>query len=257
MTARPFVVVLIAALAAETGCGTEDGDARRAHTTVSPPPTTMPNPTLDPPARDYSREAERFVRSHYRTLNRREFEEAWEHLSPEAQATLGPFQQWVSGYELTEGTTPATVAALNADSRHARVSVELNSDDLDECGNHVPQHFEGTWTLRRTAGKWSAVSAVITKTGGGEPVRDPAQCIDWTTVDPPTGYEPPDAGFTYLPNPDPGEPLYLPPADFCATHDCIPNFYNGTGYPTQCADGTWSNSGGRPGACSWHGGLAP
>ena len=27
----------------------------------------------------------------------------------------------------------------------------------------------------------------------------------------------------------------------------------GSGYPTTCADGSTSNSGGRPGACSWHG----
>ncbi|MCW3048002.1 MAG: hypothetical protein JWO74_2286 [Solirubrobacterales bacterium] len=34
----------------------------------------------------------------------------------------------------------------------------------------------------------------------------------------------------------------------------IPNYDNGTGYPVQCADGMWSQSGGRPGACSGHGG---
>jgi hypothetical protein len=46
-----------------------------------------------------------------------------------------------------------------------------------------------------------------------------------------------------------------PPAgDFCATHTCIPNFPNGTGSIVQCADGEWSHSGGRPGACSHHGG---
>lgn len=44
-------------------------------------------------------------------------------------------------------------------------------------------------------------------------------------------------------------------ADFCATHDCIPSYDEGTGSQVQCADGTWSHSGGRPGACSWHGGV--
>ncbi len=43
-------------------------------------------------------------------------------------------------------------------------------------------------------------------------------------------------------------------ADFCTAHACIPNFANGTGYVVQCADGEWSHSGGRPGACSDHGG---
>lgn len=44
-------------------------------------------------------------------------------------------------------------------------------------------------------------------------------------------------------------------ADFCDTRDCIESFDEGTGYRVQCADGTWSQSGGRPGACSWHGGV--
>jgi hypothetical protein len=35
----------------------------------------------------------------------------------------------------------------------------------------------------------------------------------------------------------------------------IPNYSNGTGYSVQCADGTWSKSGGKSGACSHHGGV--
>ena len=52
--------------------------------------------------------------------------------------------------------------------------------------------------------------------------------------------------------------LAVPPAQpsFCDTHECIPNFDNGTGTIIQCADGMWSHSGGRPGACSYHGGEA-
>jgi hypothetical protein len=45
-------------------------------------------------------------------------------------------------------------------------------------------------------------------------------------------------------------------AEFCATHDCIDNFEEGRGYAVQCADGSWSQSGGIQGACSHHGGLA-
>jgi hypothetical protein len=54
-----------------------------------------------------------------------------------------------------------------------------------------------------------------------------------------------------------GSSLTSPPAvvgDFCLSRACIDNFYNGVGYIVQCADGMWSHSGGRPGACSWHGG---
>jgi hypothetical protein len=35
----------------------------------------------------------------------------------------------------------------------------------------------------------------------------------------------------------------------------IPNYDNGTGFRVQCADGMYSHSGGRPGACSGHGGV--
>ena len=37
--------------------------------------------------------------------------------------------------------------------------------------------------------------------------------------------------------------------------DEIPNYENGTGYRVQCADGMYSHSGGRSGACSGHGGV--
>jgi hypothetical protein len=35
----------------------------------------------------------------------------------------------------------------------------------------------------------------------------------------------------------------------------IPNYDNGNGYPVECADGMWSQSGGIQGACSSHGGV--
>lgn len=38
--------------------------------------------------------------------------------------------------------------------------------------------------------------------------------------------------------------------------DEIPNYDNGRGYRVRCADGMYSQSGGRPGACSGHGGVA-
>jgi hypothetical protein len=248
---------LIAALAVATGCGSDgDGPSTKARTTSPPTPSKATTETVrPPPPADYAAEAERFVRRYYRLLNGRDFDRAWGSLAPSLQARLGPRERWEAGYELTEGTTPESVATRAADSHHAEVSLTFRSDDLDECGDHIPQRFEGSWSLERNGDSWLATNAVISKTAGAEPVRDPEQCGDtWTTVTPPPEYEPPDEGFSYVPDSDPGEPLYVPPIDFCDTHDCIPNFYNGTGYPVQCQDGSWSNSGGRPGACSWHGG---
>jgi hypothetical protein len=41
---------------------------------------------------------------------------------------------------------------------------------------------------------------------------------------------------------------------FCQKHTCIGEFESEDGYVAQCADGTYSHSGGKSGACSAHGG---
>jgi hypothetical protein len=52
-----------------------------------------------------------------------------------------------------------------------------------------------------------------------------------------------------------GNLIYSPPSNFCSVFNCIPNFWKSTtGYVDQCNDGTYSHSGGRQGACSYHGG---
>lgn len=47
---------------------------------------------------------------------------------------------------------------------------------------------------------------------------------------------------------------YAPPTDVCSYFSCIASFWSGSGYMVECADGMVSMSGGRPGACSSHGG---
>ena len=42
------------------------------------------------------------------------------------------------------------------------------------------------------------------------------------------------------------------PGAVCSYFDCISNFSNGSGYMEECNDGTYSMSGGRRGACSYH-----
>jgi hypothetical protein len=56
-------------------------------------------------------------------------------------------------------------------------------------------------------------------------------------------------------SPPPSSPPPSPPDAGPNPSNEIPNYSNGTGYPVQCLDGTWSHSGGRPGACSYHGGV--
>jgi hypothetical protein len=52
-----------------------------------------------------------------------------------------------------------------------------------------------------------------------------------------------------------GSLIYSPPSNFCSYFNCIPSFWKSTaGYVDECHDGTYSHSGGRSGACSYHGG---
>ena len=51
-----------------------------------------------------------------------------------------------------------------------------------------------------------------------------------------------------------GSFISSPPANFCSYFNCIASFWNGVGYVMQCADATFSKSGGRSGSCSSHGG---
>lgn len=56
----------------------------------------------------------------------------------------------------------------------------------------------------------------------------------------------------------PGNLIYYPPNGFCNYFNCITTFYSsddpGDGYIIECQDGTYSQSGGESGACSYHGG---
>ncbi len=50
-----------------------------------------------------------------------------------------------------------------------------------------------------------------------------------------------------------GNLIYSPPGNFCQYFNCIASFWKYTnGYVDECNDGTYSHSGGRQGACSYH-----
>jgi hypothetical protein len=58
----------------------------------------------------------------------------------------------------------------------------------------------------------------------------------------------------------PGNLIYTPPSNFCSYFNCISSFWEpddpGDGYVVQCADGSFSQSGGERGACSYHVGVS-
>lgn len=45
-----------------------------------------------------------------------------------------------------------------------------------------------------------------------------------------------------------------PSSNFCSSFNCIASFWSGRGYVMECADLTYSKSGGIRGSCSYHGG---
>lgn len=52
-----------------------------------------------------------------------------------------------------------------------------------------------------------------------------------------------------------GAVISSPPGTFCNYFSCISSFWNGSGYVVQCADNSYSKSGGTSGVCSRHGGY--
>jgi hypothetical protein len=222
-----------------------------------PPPEAEPSepePASDP----IGQRAADFVRDYYALLNRRDFDSAWARLSPGLQGQLGPRETWEAGYAFTEGTDPDPVTVVAETPDWASLAVTLASDDLDACGDYVPQRFQGKWEVMLEDGNLVPTEISFEKVSGRTPVTDPLECRYYEPVEPPATYEPPPEFYPSEDDPTlPGTRLYEAPTDFCDYHDCIPNFENGTGYPVQCTDGSWSQSGGRPGACSWHGGVGP
>jgi hypothetical protein len=57
-----------------------------------------------------------------------------------------------------------------------------------------------------------------------------------------------------------GKLIYNPPSNFCDYFNCLASFWEsddpGDGYVVECADSTFSQSGGERGACSSHGGVS-
>jgi hypothetical protein len=245
---RASVAVVLAALTLGACGGSDDSKTTTGAGTGPTGATGATGPngaSLTPGA------AIRVVREHYRNLNLGRFGPAWEDFSGQLKTELGPYSKFVDGYSLTEGTYLQRAEATSLDPRTVKVAVDFDSDDVDVCGDHVRQRFGGWWVIRLGSGGPLLADADIEFPSGGEPIRDVSECPAPPEPKPPPARLERSYGTEH---PDP----YLPPSDaggFCATHDCIPNFENGSGYVVQCEDGTWSHSGGIQGACSWHGGI--
>jgi hypothetical protein len=282
-----IVVIAVIAAASHSGSSTPATArhvARATSAATEPDAAPATAPALRAPAKpppDYAGQAKRLVRSFYDDIAAGDYAAAWHELSFDLRSRLGNYHDWKAGYDTTVSATPR-VTVLRADRRTAVLAVTLKATDLDACGETIHRTFDGQWQLARADHQWTATAISFQKTGGADPVTDsndcpganaetsPAPTDSGDPCDPSSGvYDPSDPSCETTADSgepcDPSSDVYDPSdpscgggsdpgAGFCDTHECIPNFDNGNGYPVQCADGEWSDSGGIQGACSGHGG---
>lgn len=275
MSALRLLIAVLACAGAVSGCsaGTQTQATTGGGTTTQAAAGIGTDTASSRPAPDYGAQAVRAVKHYYRAVDAGDFSGAWAELTSSVQAQLGGYSEWKSGFGMSVSTRVTSAVALDASSSSADVAVRLRSVDVDACGSNVTQHFHGAWRLRRAGGRWIAQRILMRKTSGATPVSDVSACpgansdssdvcdptsaaYDAVTCDAQSGGS--DSGDPCDPNSTAYDEAncYGGSSDqsFCDTHDCIDNFDNGTGYIVECNDGEWSHSGGRSGACSYHGG---
>jgi hypothetical protein len=265
----PRVLVLVLCLAA--GGVAACGGTTQTTVTVAAPPKTTPvasssgsdqasegRQRAEAARRSRARAVAGVVRNYYGNLDAKRLEAAWARLSPSVRAQLGGYETWSAGQESTTAVAVTGVRTAQVSKTSALVEVRLRTTSVDVCSRTVHQRFAGTWTLARTNGRWEAASLHIEKTGGGTERTDYRECDDTggSTASRVTAPDSSGSAPDYVPD-DSDAPDTSTGDDpgFCDTHDCIPNFDNGNGSIVQCADGTYSHSGGIQGACSHHGGV--
>jgi hypothetical protein len=231
---RLWVTLVTGAALLLAGCGAGEAETRRQETSSTAAVTTTSDEV----------DVQRFVREHYVALNRGRFEEAFADFGPDLKAELGPINHFKDGYRFTEGTEVKSLDVLERSRHKAVVGIELYADAIDACDDHIEQTFGGTWDVDLSGATPVLAAARIDWTGGEAATEAESECPE-----PPSKPKRPSwmrGG---------GDVPATSSSSFCDIHECIPNFDNGNGYRVQCADGTWSQSGGIQGVCSWHGGV--
>lgn len=193
-------------------------------TEPSPGPTTQepsaPGPAGPPPAPVTPNSV---VLAYFQAINDHDYGRAWEF----GGKNLGrPYGTFVQGFADT-GYDAVTITRVAGTT----VSVQLVAYHTDGSSHY----YAGTYTVAGGVITGAHVVAVGGPSGTGT-CGAPAN---------PYGY-----GFCGR-----GGLIYSPPPDFCSYFACVGAFADGRGYVVQCVDGQFSRSGGRPGACSSHGGV--
>ena len=102
------------------------------------------------------------VISFYLAIDDRDIPAAYGLLSPEAQATLGPYEGWAAGYATTVAAEVGAVYEQSRDGGAAIVTAQVRAyDNVD--GRIIASLWDVTWTAVQTSGGWRLASAAATQ----------------------------------------------------------------------------------------------
>ena len=181
MRIAPIAAALLAGALA-VGCG--GGGSTTTVTTPAAASGTTTAPALDPAS------AKNAVTQYYAAIDGYAYGQAWGFLGTEQRQENQGFRTWKAGYENNVETNLRSAVPTVIDSDTVAVAVRVNSVDVDACGDHVRQTFEGTWTVGLAGSQSLLDHADISKVGGGEPITDASFC-GGTPTTPTTPPQPP------------------------------------------------------------------
>jgi hypothetical protein len=155
-------------------------------------------------------------------------------------------------------TTPTPTVAIPTAAPTPTQKVAAITAKIDATATQDAQNYQATATAAPTDTPTHAPTA--TPTPSPQPTAKPTPKPTQRPIPTPT----PKRCVAVNNNPwcynfSPGGLIYTPPSGFCGYFNCIATFYAsddpGDGYIIECADSTFSQSGGESGACSHHGGV--
>jgi hypothetical protein len=221
-----------------SGAGTSSSSTATVQRTV----TTTVAATSRNPARSGARRSGPLVvvSRYWQSINAHQFAVAYADLA--ASSVAQTQSQFVSDEQhagIQSATFRGHVASIGASTATVDVTSLVTDDAQFGC-----RRWAGFYQLSHQAGRWLVSRASITPSpcASSQPLT-PTQTGTTPSASPPSSTV--EAAGSYS---------HATDSEFCSTHQCIPNFPNGSGAVVQCVDGQWSHSGGLSGACSDHGG---
>jgi hypothetical protein len=148
-----FVVVVGALLLAQTNQTTGSASLPSA-TPASVALAPIPTPTSTP-----AQLAEDAVATYYSLLDKKQFADAWNLLTPHGRSVIAPNGQsaWQQGYANTQSLT-VTPHATSSNPNSATVHVDIRFVDVGKS----PGTCSGTWSLVNGSSGWKLNDAAIT-----------------------------------------------------------------------------------------------